>query len=123
MLERAGRRAQLVHEGLTLSEMLLTIWSRVEDLRPQGESDLCKVTQLRGGHSELEKEFCPCSQRASLTCRCPECSCSRRWSAWPAARRSRASGCAVENWSSRFMLVRAVATGTSRWLSPKKEAG
>jgi hypothetical protein len=34
MLERAGRRAQLVHEGLTLSEMLLTIWSRVEDLRP-----------------------------------------------------------------------------------------
>lgn len=40
----------------------------------------------------------------------------------PAARRSRASGWAVENCSWRCTWVKAAATGTSRWFSPKKEA-
>lgn len=95
----------------------------VDRSRPQGRGDWHEVAQPEARHSEPEEELLALFPGGPLTCRRPEASWSRRWSAWPAAKRSRASGWDVENWSSKSTLVRAVGTGTSRWFSPKKEAG
>lgn len=110
-----GCGAQPVHQGVTPWETLsFTSWQGPRDLGAKG----AHTRSPAGGRAKLEGS----SRERPLTCRYPEWSCRRRWSAWPAARRSRASGWDVENCSRRSMLLRAVVTGTCRWFSPKKEA-
>lgn len=91
--------------------------------RPKGRGDLHEVAQPKARPPNLQKGSLALFPGVPLTWRHPEWSWSKRWSSWPAAKRSRASGWDVENWSSRSTLVRAEGTGTSRWFSPKKEAG